>query len=202
MSADNGVVVPLMRGCHCIWGLPRRAVHSLGIADGTVSATCANFGAQAQGKWHSSSRRVEPHLIFWCAPQNQRPPSPPPSAARCAAPRSPRSSSGPAFLFGGAGSYVRVAAPRIYACSSRTSYGVTPARRTTRRLRFRRVRRALLAQTYRRADLLPSRIVTYGRRPSRTIALPLALRAVFFYVLLIFFCFRFFLLATTGASPF
>ena len=66
MSADHGVVVPLMRGCHCIWGLPRRAVHSLGIADGTVSATCANFGAKAQGKWHSSSRPVESTHLMAC----------------------------------------------------------------------------------------------------------------------------------------
>ena len=73
MSADNGIVVHLMRGCHCIWGLPRRAVHSLCIADGTVSATCANFGAGAQGKWHSSSRRVESQFILWRAPQNPTP---------------------------------------------------------------------------------------------------------------------------------
>ena len=114
-------------------------------------------GTVALGVWNFSS-------FYGAQLKNQRLPSPPPSAARCAVPRSPRSSFGPAFLFGGAGSYVRVAAPRIYAVLA-TSYGVTPARRTTRRLRFRRVRRALPAQTYHRADLPSRRRTAVAARP-------------------------------------
>ena len=75
-------------------------------------------------------------------------------------------------------------------CSSPTSYGVTPARRTTRRLRacgVRFQRRPTIAQTYRRADARP-----WPRGPSHAIALPLALTlGQSFYVLLTFFCFRF-----------
>ena len=198
MSADNGVVVPLMRGCHCIWGLPRRAVHSLCIADGTVSATRANFGANARVNCHSTSQRVEPQLIFWRTSETnaRRPLRLPRHAAPSLHPREavPDPPFFSAVLARTSSSPRRASTP----CSSRTSYGVT-----------RHVARRDACACASSADLLSRRPTVAHRdaRPwprgsSRTIALPLALTlGQFFYVPLIFVCFRFFLLPTTGASP-
>ena len=155
MSADNGVVVPLMRGCHCIWGLPRLAVHSLCIADGTVSATRANFGANARVNCHSTSQRVEPQLIFWRTSETnaRRPLRLPRHAAPSLHPREavPDPPFFSAVLARTSSSPRRASTP----CSSRTSYGVT-------RHVARRDACACASSADCRADP-PSRIVTHGR---------------------------------------